>query len=45
MTKERYGKLTVIKEYIATKANGKRERVSECRCDCGNVMKVEEPNE
>lgn len=44
MIKERYEKLTVVREYMATMADGKRERVSECKCDCGNFITVRTGN-
>lgn len=44
MIGERYGKLTVVKEYMTTMADGKRKRVSECKCDCGNLITVRTGN-
>ena len=36
----RYGLLTVIREVYQVSPSGKRLRMQECRCDCGNVTTV-----
>lgn len=36
----RYGLLTVIREVYQVSQSGKRLRMQECRCDCGNVTTV-----
>ena len=38
MVGEKYGMLTVRKEFMTTLPNGKRKRMSECICDCGNIV-------
>ena len=36
----RYGLLTVIGEKYQVSPSGKRLRMQECRCDCGNITVV-----
>ena len=36
----RYGLLTVIGEKYQVSHSGKRLRMQECRCDCGNITVV-----
>ena len=44
MVGEKYGMLTVRKEFMTTLPNGKRKRMSECICDCGNIVTVRAGN-
>lgn len=41
LTGQRFGKLTVLKfSHYITRANGHRDRVWLCQCDCGNTCEV-----
>jgi len=43
---QRFGKLAVIKEtdpYVCV-SMGAKERQWECKCDCGNIVKVRQAN-
>lgn len=44
MVGEKYGMLTVRKEFMTTLPNGKRKRMSECICNCGNIVTVRTGN-
>lgn len=37
---QKFGKLTVLEEFLLPQSNGKNQRFCKCQCDCGNIVEV-----
>ena len=37
---QKFGRLTVLEEYLLPQSSGKNQRFCKCQCDCGNIIEV-----